>query len=326
MKKKYAILVLIITSWYNTYAQNEEIKISELSIPTSPGFVLADKAPASIEKPTSPKAFGVSLLNLREGGAVEVTPYWLINHPAYTFQDYFKKRRFPILETFNISAATFKTDTTSAVSVGFRTQIVRLYSKYAQSELEAKQKEIVGLLSVEEDGFTPDVLEAIDKAKKELADLKSKVTFNFEIAAAIIGSSKSNSFKNLQSDKSGIWANIRYRPKKCPIDFTGLARYSWTNNANPKIGSDSAFFDYGLSLSYQKPRFDLALEFVNRNDFSLKSNTNRLAFVVNYMVYDNIVIVASFGKDFDKVKNLLTVVGVKFGLSNEKAKLKKEEE
>ncbi|MBL0183755.1 MAG: hypothetical protein IPP96_16300 [Chitinophagaceae bacterium] len=316
--KKYAIFLLAIVTWHSIYAQNE-IKISELSIPTSPGFVLADKAPASIEKPTTPKAFGVSLLNLREGGAVEVTPYWLVNHPAYTFTDYFKKRKFPVLETFNISAATFKTDTTSSVSMGFRTQIVRLYSKAAREELEAKRLEIVGLLSVED--FTPEALEAIEKARKELSDLKSKITFNFEIAAAIIGSSKNNSFKNLQSDKSGVWANIRYRPKECPLDFTALARYSWTNNTNPKVGSDSAFFDYGLSLSFQKPKYDLALEFINRYDFSIKSNTNRLALVVNYMIYDNIVIVGSFGKNFDKVKNLLTVVGVKFGLSNDKAKI-----
>ncbi len=322
MKKKYATFAFAILAWYSDYAQ-QEIKISELSIPTSPGFVLADKAPASIEKPTSPKAFGVSLLNLREGGAVEVTPYWLVNHPAYTFTDYFK-RKMPLLETFNISAATFKTDTTSSVSIGFRTQIVRLYSNKAQEALEAKRSEIVDLLNVEEGGFTPRVLEAIEKAKKELSDLKSKVTLNFEIAAAIIGSSTNSSFKDLGSDKSGVWANIRHRPNKFPFDFTALARYSWANNAKPKVGSDSAFFDYGLSVSFQKPKFDLALEYVNRYDLSIKSNTNRLAFVVNYIVYDNIVVVGSFGKNFDKVNNLLTVVGVKFGISNEKASLEKE--
>jgi len=317
MKIKCIFFLLSLMTFRNLFAQGE-IKISELYIPNSPGFVLADKAPSSVEKPSTPKAFGVSLLNLREGGAVEATPYWLINHPAYTFDEYFKKK-IPIIETFNISAATFKTDTTSAVSLGFRTQLIRLYSKANQARISAKKAEIVSLLSVEE--FTPENLDSIERVRKELADLKSKVTFDFEIAAAIIGSANNNSFKNLASNKSGIWANIRFRPNKFPLDITALARYSWANNANPKVGVDSIFFDYGVSLSFQKSKFDIAFEYVKRHDFSIKINNDRLAFVVNYIINDNVIIVGSLGKNFDKVNNILAVFGVKFGLSTEKIKL-----
>lgn len=317
MRIKYIFLLNTLFACYCLPAQ--DIKLSDLNIPNSPGFVLADKAPASVEKPTSPKAFGVSLLNLREGGALEATPYWLVNHPAYTFEDYFKKK-FPLLETFNVSVATFKTDTNSSVSIGFRSQIVRLYSKASRNNINSKKAEIVDLLSVEE--FTPEDLEKIEKARKELADLKSKVTFNFEIAAAIIGSSTNNSFKGLESNKSGIWVNLRFRHDEFPLDITALARYSWTNNATPKIGTDSVFFDYGFSLSLQKPKFDIALEYINRHNFSIKSNSDRIAAVVNYALSETIVIVGSLGKNFDKVNNVLTVLGVKFGISNEKAKLK----
>ena len=77
-----------------------------MTIPSSPGFVLLDKAPSSIDKPQNPKAFGISLLNLWQGGAVDFTPYWIIpNHPKYTFEKDLNKI-FPILQTFDISVAT----------------------------------------------------------------------------------------------------------------------------------------------------------------------------------------------------------------------------
>jgi len=315
---KIFILSLVLLCLKNQPFAQVDIKISELSIPTSPGLVLADKSPASIEKPTNPKAFGISLLNLREGGAVEVTPFWLVNHSAFSFEDYFKKR-FPIISTFNLSGATFKTDSTSVLSLGFRTQIVRIYSKNRQDAILSIKKKIVDILASEE--IDQKTLNDIESARKELNGEKSKVTFNIEIAAAFLGSSTNSSFKNLSSDKSGVWANIRYRPNTFPLDLTALTRYSWANNASPKMSKDSAFFDYGLSLSYQKTKFDISLEYINRSDLSINSSSDRFAIIANYALSENIIIVGSFGKNFENVGNILSVIGVKLGFSNEKIKI-----
>jgi hypothetical protein len=314
MKK---IILLAVTSWICTSCLSQTgIKLSDLYVPTSPGFVLADKAPSSVEKPSTPKAFGISLLNLYQGGAVEVTPFWLTNKPTYTFQDWIQKKN-TIIETLNLSVATFKTDTTSNVSAGIRTQVLRIYSKKHLQTLTKKEDEIIDLLT------TPDSSgkineKAIQKAADELEQIQRKGMFLVEFAAAIIGSSNNNSYKQLSSSKSGVWTNIRWSPEKSMLDFTGLVRYSWANQVN---NSDSAFLDYGISMSYEKNKIDISLEYVNRRDLSLKESFDRFALVGNYVINDNFTLVASLGKNFTKVDNIITVFGIKFGLGNQKASI-----
>jgi hypothetical protein len=274
-----------------------------------------DQSPASIEKPTNPKALSVSLFNLLQGGAVEFTPYWFKDRPAYTFNDYFK-RRSPLFETLAFSGASFKKDSISFASAGLRTQLFRLYSPALRHDVDSMRKLIIGLLSNDPDNLD---LDAIGAAKAELARLKAKTTFDIEFAAAYLG--QASSFKSLAAVRSGAWLNIRWSPYKFPLDIVALARYS--RAVDPaKTGKDSVFFDAGLSLSYQEKNFDLALEYVNRRDIPNKADYHRLALVANYQVMEGIVAVASVGKDFNKVNNVLAVFGIKFGLSKEKASLK----
>ena len=317
MRLKKTGLVIVLAAMAATAAaqSGSDVKINDLSVPTSPAFVLMDKSPASIEKPTNPKALSVSLFNLLQGGAVEFTPYWFKDRPAYTFNDYFK-RRSPIFETLAFSGASFKKDSVSFAAGGLRTQLLRLYSPLLRKDVDSVRRAIIDLLSTDPDSLD---LDAIAAAKAELARLKAKTTFNIELAAAYLG--QASSFKSLGAVRSGAWLNIRWSPYKFPLDIVGLARYS--RAVDPaKTGKDSVFFDTGLSLSYQEKNFDLALEYVNRRDIPNKTDYHRLALVANYQVMAGIVAVASVGKDFDKVNNVLAVFGIKFGLSKEKASLK----
>lgn len=313
--KKLTLLITALGIATLCFSQTD-IKLSDLYVPTSPGFVLADKAPSSVEKPSTPKAFGISLLNLYQGGAVEVTPFWLTNKPTYTYQDWIKKKN-TIIETLNLSIATFKTDTTSNVSAGIRTQVLRIYSKRQLQTLTKKEDDIIGLLTTRDSSGNLNE-KAIQKAADELELIQRKGMFAVEFAAAIVGTSPNNSYKQLSSSKSGVWANIRWSPEKSMLDFTGVVRYSWANQVN---NSDSAFLDYGIALSYEKKNFDIAAEYVNRRDLSLKENFDRFALVGNYVINDNFTLVASLGKNFAKVDNIITVFGIKFGLGNQKAKI-----
>jgi len=314
--KKTGLLIALAALSATGYAQTgTNVKINELSVPTAPAFVLMDQSPASIEKPTNPKALSVSLFNLLQGGAVEFTPYWFKDRPAYTFNDYFKKHS-PIFETLAFSGASFKKDSVSFAAGGLRTQLFRFYSPLLRKDVDSVRKAIVLLLANDPDSLD---LDAIDAAKSELARLKAKTTFDIELAAAYLG--QASSFKSLGAVRSGAWLNIRWSPYTFPLDIVALARYS--RAVDPaKTGQDSVFFDAGLSLSYQEKNFDLALEYVNRRDIPNKSNYHRLALVANYQVMPGIVAVASVGKDFNKVNNVLAVFGIKFGLSKEKASLK----
>lgn len=314
--KKILFSLYILTGITSGSFCQENLNISDLFIPSAPGFVLADKAPSSIEKPTTPKTFGVSLLNLWQGGAVEATPFWFTNKPLFTYEAWIKKK-VTIAETFNISIATFKTDTTSTLSGGFRTQVFRIYPKtYIKKILDQEEKVITALTTLDADGNID--LEKVKKESDELDKLEAKGFVAMEIAAAINGSSKTNSFENLQSEKSGVWANFRWSPDKGLLDFVALVRYSWTNNANAKSGKDSAFFDYGIAANYESNNFNISFEYVNRRDFSIQKNYDRLCFTAIYQLNKNIALVASLGKNFDKVDNIITVFGLNFGIANQK--------
>jgi hypothetical protein len=316
--KKSILLIAAALSIISCFGQ-QTIKINDLNMPTSPAFVLMDKSPASIEKPSNPKAFAVSLVNVwQENGAIEFAPYWFKDRPAYTFEDNLNNKA-PVFQTFGISAATSKTDSVRKLSVGFRTQLVRLYAVPVKGKIATIKKHIVDMLSVEDPADLD--LNAIKQAKDSLKSLQSKVTFNTEVAGAYMGQSSPS--KTLASTKAGVWLNVRWTPYKFPLDFVLLARYSWTAGSGSKSGKDSAFFDYGINLSYQDQdkNFDVQIEYVNRRDLSAESNYDHFALVANYQVIPGIVAVASIGKDFKKVNNVFALLGVKFGISKEVAKL-----
>jgi hypothetical protein len=327
MKKPIKLITLLVITNI-VYAQNKNFKasVSDLYIPDVPGFVLSDKAPTAVDKPSTPRAFGVSLLNLRNGGAMEVTPFWLVNNPSFTFEKWVKNK-FPLIESFNLSAATFKTDTSSVLSVGARSTLVRIYSRVTLKDIFDKKAEIVKLLIPRLDS-NDDLIDmnyadsiAVFKKLDELAELKKKGFFAVEMAGAIIGSSKNNSFKQLSSEKSGLWLNLRWSPIIVPVNITAVARYSWANNSNPKIGKDSSFLDFGASLNYEFKKLSLAAEYVYRKDMSIDKNYARFSFVGNYAITENIILVSSIGKNFSHVDDMITVIGVKFGVSRSKISL-----
>ncbi|MEJ0102765.1 MAG: hypothetical protein WDO19_09510 [Bacteroidota bacterium] len=211
MKKITFIIFFVWLFCINGYSQEnpvDNITLNDLYIPDVPGFVLSDKAPSSVDKPVTPRAFGISLLNLWQGGAVDVTPYWLTNKPSYTFDQWVNKK-FTVAETFNLSGATFKTDTSSILSAGFRTQVFRIYTKNQKNAMLQKKKEIVQLLAPdfdENDSLLPladKSLLAIKRILGEIEELKTKDLFSVELAGAILGSSSNNSYKGLASERSG---------------------------------------------------------------------------------------------------------------------------
>lgn len=293
------------------------IKITDLNIPTSPAFVLMDKSPASIEKPSNPKALAVSLINIWENsGAIEFTPYWFKDRPAYTFRANLANRT-PVFQTFALSAATAKIDTVTGLSIGFRTQLFRSYSTALTTEILGKAKQITDLLSVENPEDLD--LEAINEAKKELNALQARTTFTAELAGAWMGHSSAS--RTLSSARAGFWFNMRYTPDRFPLTFVFLGRYTRSAGQLSHSASDSVFFDYGINASYQNEDFDIQAEYVNRRDFSVKENYDRFAFVVNYQIIPGIVAVASLGKNFKKVNNVFALLGIKFGISREIARL-----
>ena len=313
--KKTILYICFFFEIISANAQTKMISINDLNIPTSPAFVILDKSPASIEKPSNPKALGLSLINLWQGsGAAEFTPYWLTNKPAYLFSDDIKNKN-PIFQTLAFSIASAKEDTMTSIAVGFRTQLARSYSANTIKLINDKVEEIVAELS---GGDNIDE-ENIKKLKKDLNDLKSKTNWVVELAGAYAG--KSSPKESVAAYKSGFWAHLKWTPDASPVTFVGLARYTSSIGNVSKSISDSVFFDYGLNISHQSNDFDLQFEYVKRKDVSANAVYDRAVLVANYQIMPGVVAVVSFGKDFNKVNNIFSALGVKFGLSNEKMKL-----
>ncbi|MEZ5016124.1 MAG: hypothetical protein R2800_03675 [Flavipsychrobacter sp.] len=295
-------------------AQKGQVELNNMYIPNAPGFVLLDKSPSLVEKPSDPKAFGIDILNLLEGGAIQVTPYWLFQHPNYTFENH-TNNKFPILQTFNISVASIVKDTFSSIAAGGRVTVLRLFSQNRVAQINSIKSNIVDLLVAE------DMKETQIKEKlKEIEYLRSRASFLLEFAGAISSTVGNNGVEALHINKTGLWLNIRWAPYyKIPIDLVGVVRYT---KGSLFTSQDVPFFDYGIAMSYNTRVLDMSMEYVARHDFSLKgSNYNRFALVSNYMISEKIVIVASIGKDFYSVKNIIGVLGVKFGFSNQKMSL-----
>ena len=353
MKKLFLFAFIILSN--HIYAQTPKVDVSDLYTPSSPGFVLMDKAPSSVDKPTTPKAFGASLLNLAQGGAVQVTPFWLYNHPSLDVNNY-TKNAAPIFQTFNISLATIKSDTNYSYALGFKTQVLRFYSQKTKGDI----KDAVHLIKYGSDSQAPlsDVAVRMRKIKRDSANLKiaesqelkdeileniadewenikedtakvnkenkdyqalvNKPFFVMELAGAIVGNTPNTPFSNtseLAVSKSGAWVNFRFSPDKCPLDFVGVARYTYSTFKTKSSNSDSAFIDYGVGLFYSNKKFDISAEYVNRYDESVKKNYDRLAFAVNYKLSDKIVFVGSLGKNFDNVENIFAIIGIHMGIS-----------
>lgn len=319
MRKALTISAICILYCFYGVAQ-VTTTINDLYVPTSPGFVLLDKAPSSIEKPTSPKAFGITVLNAIKDnqGAIDVSPYWLWNHDTLSFEEALKQKS-PVLQTLNLSAAISLNDTASYLSVGLRTQIYRCYSQKKMGEIKSVTDKIVDALSTGRADLIESTLKSLEK---ELGELRSQATLNIEAAAAMAGYSPNNKFSSLGNNRYGVWINVKWNPSyKAPFSVIGLVRYSKTVQSTEVSNQDSVFFDSGLALSYQKKSFDLQLEYVHRIDVSNYQAYQRTTLMANYMISDNVILVASFGKNFDKVQDIFAVFGIKFGLSTQRVSL-----
>src|SRR5438477_12673520 len=94
MKIRPAIFFLLTLTAKNIFAQDSSINLNLLRAPTSPGFILLNKQPSDIERPTTPTDFMVNFSNASSGFsalpqnyAIEVAPCWLFGGKNITFKE-----------------------------------------------------------------------------------------------------------------------------------------------------------------------------------------------------------------------------------------------
>lgn len=160
MKPLFAILLSL--SFFTCLCQPSiETSIVDLEMPNSPAFILLDAAPASIQRPNSSRAIGISLLqDLATDGilddiAVEVTPFWLTRNTKrsalrfYGIDENLKQNPFSKIKLASISAAYIKgPDSILNISVGFRATVFEWKRKSDVKDYSIVYSEIEKMLSM----------------------------------------------------------------------------------------------------------------------------------------------------------------------------------
>lgn len=315
---KNFFLFLLVTFFVSYCVSVKGQTITDIQTPVSPGFVLADQTPSSVNRPSNTKSLVASFLSLNRGGALEVAPYWIIRSSSrdkLTYEDYIKTK-VPFLQTLSFSITSFKSDTGSYLSAGFRFVPLKIYGSITRTAISTKVATLVGLLST-----IPLDTAAISKARKELKEIDNRPILVVEIAAATLGYSPDNGYDRLNRSRTGIWANAAFKPSPS-TNLIALIRY--INNAQQERFSESSkMFDLGASFGIENKQktFSLNAEYVYRNNYLTEVKSHRVVAVANYKFTDQIYFVGSFGKNFAKVDNIVALFGINFGLSSNTLKL-----
>ena len=137
--------------FYSAFAKAQQdtfaVPLENLALPNSPAFVLLDEAPSVIERPATPKAFAIELLQNFDGNAfdniaVEFAPFWLSKPKKLTYFDLkglkptadasgLENKGFNPLVNLVVSFAHVKNqDSITNISIGARTTLIEI--KHAQ--------------------------------------------------------------------------------------------------------------------------------------------------------------------------------------------------
>jgi hypothetical protein len=100
--------------------------LNSLRTPPSPAFVLLGVEPSSVERPSTPADFAVTVLNgtqnfttIPRDFALEVSPYWMFGHPKQNWEgDVHRNVLQSLWRTFTVSAATAEVGANGAPVTG----------------------------------------------------------------------------------------------------------------------------------------------------------------------------------------------------------------
>ena len=247
MKKICIIISMIgLIGINNSKAQNNEVKLEDLKLPSSPAFILLDVAPTSIDRPTTTKAFSTSILNsinenngIPENYALDFAPYWFFKHKKLNAMNYwgFSKTKdgnfqkpFSQARYGNLSFATVKTEIPddtlgtmkeiSNIALGFRTTLLQWRSdKDIEDLISYNNKHVERLSQLTSDpNISPiDLIRRLESDKilsdcnKNIANvLNRKPVIALDLAGAGSWSFEDNTYSTVMSNRAGAWLTLNY--------------------------------------------------------------------------------------------------------------------
>ncbi len=156
--------------------------------------------------------------------------------------------------------------------------------------------------------------------KKKLNRVLSQPQFSWDLSSAYRLNFLENEIKQSQPSGFGIWSSFKFQAlsdfeeNNC-LNIYGYGRFfkNWNTIIN-EIKEDPDYFDVGFKLELYKKNISIAVEYINR----LKTEDYKLTGILQYVINNNTYLVGSFGKSIDFQADLLSLIGIKWGLVNEK--------
>jgi hypothetical protein len=385
MKKILSVLSLLLHNGFLMLAQNDKdsVSLKDIEIPNSPAFILLDKSPTSIERPTSSRAFMLNVVNsftdgngLPKNYAVDFTPWWFAKHPKFTSFKNFgydpkasKQKVFGQIKKASVSFAFVNTtDSLSKaqvnnIALGLRVNLVSVRSKKDIEDYKSANAGLVKHLRLMDDKlneagiFYPIPIEDTDdwRKKKEEYDNKVKAFLAVEELAKIDERDKlseimkrkpvlaldgavaynnfflNNDFSQSHFGRFGAWMTLSI--SKGIQKSTSSNRY-FNLYAIGRFISDGtemkdnqyvikSFIDAGGKVELEFQRISFGYEYIYRSNEEV--NTYRSSGLLKYKISDQLFLTGAFGKNFGKSDNLISMLGINWGLNtgNEKVSVVK---
>lgn len=132
------------------------------------------------------------------------------------------------------------------------------------------------------------------------------------------------SYSSNRLGRMGAWLTLCYanqlnkteRPNY--FNVYGIGRYLLDNNT---IGTDGKLrkqqlIDIGAKAEFEFEDFSFAMEYLNRTNVdNALLNSDRLTGIIRYKINESLSMTGSFGQNFGKVNNLISFVGINWGIS-----------
>jgi len=317
-KGKYILNFVMLFIFFFSFLSNHsnaqssvnEIEYSSLETPASPGLILFDNTPSSIEKPTTPQGLSLGIISIgQSGGAIDFAPFWLVDHPNFTAEKIYKNK-VPVLSHLTLSLASAQTDTANFISMGLRTRFYQNYGKI-ETKLDKIKSELELALAEKE-------INRIDSLKNEYSKLLSKPIFSIEFAGAIGSNEDPYSISEININRWAAWLNFNFRPNGDKFYFTILTRYiNYEFIENNTLYHD--LVDLGSRLNYDFNKLTISAEYIQRLNISSEIfNDYRIAAIFSYKFSDNLFLTTTFGKNFFEASEIIALAGINIGISNNK--------
>lgn len=300
-----------------------EVKLEELRAPTSPAFTIIGVEATAVERPSTPREFGMALLTnaTGEGGGIEVSPYWLRDRPALTFDaDTEPGMLRSLLETFSLSianaaiepAAEGGTSPGTNIGVGARAYWFIGKASGVEDAMSKYNQKVAELLLTEM--TAAEVTEALRPHVDAIRKAHRAGRWVVEAAAAGATELEGDSWQNARLARWGAWITPAYRLEtKETIDVVLVARY--LSDRGDAADNNT---DIGGRVIWDRGRVAWSAEYVQRLG---DDSSERLAAVVQYRVADGLYLTATLGQDFaasddDDSGRAIALFGLNFSVGN----------